>query len=1302
MFLHFRRQDQGAGLFAQRSRRDVLAYVLISLAALTGVVFASLVWSLRQHQDQLQRIALEHANAYVKAFELVLEANDSSWNGPTAMVQQWTRTDSDEIIRIIRTRPDGLGEIPDVWEQEALATLSPGEVYWDDVDYLGIRSFRYVHRPENASASWAVSVTFPTFKIEALGADFRKSLWMVHLLLLIGGLLVLLWATANLQRNTQLLENSEELYRSLFDHAGEGILILDRGRVVRANTRAQKLFGMTAEELLGKTLWDLSPAVLEDGRSARETLTAVLAEVEKGQSRSFEWVHTRVGDRRFDAEVTLSAVHHSKKSLLIQAIIRDVSARRRMQEALKRSEAQYRTLVEMSPGGIMLHDGERILYANSALARIVGFETAGDMIGRRVLDFILPEDRKMVQRRIEALLDVDGPAEAPVIEERIVRLDGTLADVEVMARRIEANGGRPLIQVVIRDISERKQREREKTVRSERKQRLQETLVRLATVPELFAGDLAVASQRLVRDTAKALGVEYVSTWLLEPDGDEMRCEARYVRSRNEIVRGETFRLGDVPRYRDALQGGLAIDAPLAARDARTADFAAKYLKRLSIRAMLDVPVRVEGKLVGVVCFEDTQPRERWHEEEIGFASAVAELMGQVVASARRRQMELALHEADEKYRVLVEHSLDGIYIYRGRQFLYVNEKTAELTGYTREELYAMDPFSLIHPDDRPRVEEYGRRRQQGLPAVSSYQARVVRKDGDVRYCEFAVSAIELGGKRAVQGTVRDVTERVRAEEELRQSRARFEAIFQNAGDGIYLVSVGKGGTYRYEMANPKVVELLGEDPTGRTPEELFPPEIANRVRWLFDEIVRTGEPLETEEGYEFKTGHRTVDVARTPLKDASGRVTHIVGMVHDETEKRLLERQLLQAQKMEAIGRLAGGVAHDFNNLLTAIRGYAQLVLMDLAEDDVRRNDIEEIVRTADRAANLTRQLLALSRKQVSQVEVLDLNEVVRDSENLFARLLGEDVQLQLELTPGLWAVEVDRGQLEQVLLNLVVNAREAMPGGGSIIIRTGNRRLQTGRCTAEISIPAGDYVELTVEDTGHGLPDGVRDEIFEPFYTTKEMGTGLGLATVYTIVRRHGGLIDVESEEGVGTTFRIFLPRVGRERPQPVSKRKEVTMGRGNATVLLVEDEEVVRGFATRVLERQGYTVLLASDGQEALGVLEDHRGEIDVVVTDVVMPQLGGQALLEAAQAVRPGIRFVLMSGYTDSQIDPATLERTDVVFLQKPFEPPQLLEAIEGLLKRQGESTRPRYAAESGKRHAQVSRNGASETQLQEET
>ncbi|NOZ56166.1 MAG: PAS domain S-box protein [Calditrichaeota bacterium] len=1299
MFLHLRHQDRGAGLFAQRSRRDVLAYVLISLAALTGVVFASLVWSLRQHRNQLERVALEHANAYAEAFELVLEADDSSWSGPTAMVQQWTRADSDEIIRIVRTKPDGVGEIPDAWEKHALATLSPGEIYWDRVDYLGIQSFRYVYRPENASVSWAISVTFPMFRIETLGANFRKSLWMVHLMLLVGGLLVLLWATANLQRNTQLLENSEELYRSLFDHAGEGILILEKGRVVRANARAQKLFGMSGEELLGKTLWDLSPATLDDGRSARETLGAVLAEVEKGRTRSFEWVHTRLGGQRFHAEVTLSAVHHSKKSLLIQAIIRDVSARRRMQEALKRSEAQYRSLVEMSPEGIMLHNGERILYANTALARIVGCKTAADMIGRRILDFILPEDREMVQRRIDALLNRDEPVEAPVIEERIVRLDGSLADVEVMARRVEANGGRALVQVVVRDISERKEREREKAARNERKQRLQETLVQLATVPELFAGDLAVASQRLVRDTAKALGVEYVSTWLLDPDGDEMRCEARYIHSRNEIVRGETFRLSDVPRYRDALQGGLAIDASVATEDPRTADFAPKYLKPLGIQAMLDVPVRVEGKLVGVVCFEDTQPRKRWYGEEVSFASAVAELMGQVVASARRREMELALHEADEKYRVLVEHSLDGIYIYRGRQFLYVNEKTAELTGYTREELYAMDPFTLIHPDDRPLVEEYGRRRQQGLSVVSSYQARVVRKDGEIRYCEFSVSVIELGGKRAVQGTVRDVTERVRAEEELRQSRARFEAIFQNAGDGIYLVSVGKDGTYRYEMANPKVVELLGEDPTGKTPDDLFPPEIASRVKWLFDEIVRTGEPLETEEGYEFKTGHRTVDVARTPLKDASGRVTHIVGMVHDETEKRLLERQLLQAQKMEAIGRLAGGVAHDFNNLLTAIRGYAQLVLMDLPEDDPRRNDIEEIVRTADRAANLTRQLLALSRKQVSQVEVLDLNEIVRDSENLFARLLGEDVRLNLELAPNLWPVEVDRGQLEQVLLNLVVNAREAMPEGGKIVIRTGNRKLQTGRRTAEISIPAGDYVELTVEDTGHGLPEGVREEIFEPFYTTKEMGTGLGLATAYTIVRRHGGLIDVESQEGVGTTFRIFLPRVARERTQPASERKEVTMKRGNATVLLVEDEEVVRGFATR---GQGYTVLLAGDGQEALEILEKYESGIDVVVTDVVMPQLGGQALLEAAQAVRPGVRFVLMSGYTDSQIDPATLERADVVFLQKPFEPPQLLEAIEGLLGQEGKTSRPEAVRPRKSRRARLSRDGTSETELQEES
>ncbi|HFE53264.1 MAG TPA: PAS domain S-box protein [Bacteroidetes bacterium] len=1273
MFRAKTRTSSGGGFFVRRSHRDVLVYVVVSLAALVGVVVVSLTWSLKQHKKQLLNIALKHATAHAQIFELAFQPEDSATSSMRGLVRQWMHANAKEIFRLVRTRPDGVGEIPDRWEEKALHRLKPGSSYWEHTRYRGMPFLRYIRRPKRQQEPWAVSVAVPLYKMQVAGATFERALWTIHLMLLVGGLIVLLWAAASLRRNTQLLESSENLFRALFDHAGEGILILEKGQIKRANSRAQDLFQMHVDELQGKWFWELSTVSEKASDQTQDVLRQLLSEAEKGVTKNFEWQFDRKGGQSFHAEVTLSGVKLKGKTPIVQAIIRDITTRLRMQEALRRSEAQYRTLVEMSPEGIALHDGERILYANAALARIVGSPSVKDLVGRRVMEFVPEEDREKIRKRIAYFLDPTRPAEIPVLEEHLLRLDGKYAHVEIMGRRIDVNGGHPHIQLVVRDVTERKKREEQKAAREERRRRLQDTLVHLATAPELFAGDLLVALQRLGRDTANTLAVEYVSIWLLEADGDGMRCEARYVHSRNEIVRGELFRLSGVPHYHEAIRRGLPIDAADACEDPRTADFVKGYLKEHGIRAMLDVPIRVEGKLAGVVCFEDTRPRELWYEEEINFAASVAELVGQVVASVRRRQMEMALREADEKYRVLVENSLDGTYIYRDHHFLYVNEKIVRKTGYSREELYAMSPFDLFHPEDRPRVEEYGRRRQKGLPVPSRYQARVVRKDGEVRHCEFSVSLIELGGRPAVQGTVRDITERVRAEEELKQSQARFEAIFQNAADGIYLVSVGEDGSYRYEMANPKIVDLLGEDPTGKTPEELYPPEIAKRVRAVFDEVVRTGASLETEEDYQFKTGLHTVSVARSPLKNVHGRVTHIIGVVHDETEKRLLERQLLQAQKMEAIGRLAGGVAHDFNNLLTAIRGYAQLVLLEMPDDDPRRRDMEEIVRTADRAANLTRQLLALSRKQVSQVETVDLNDVVRDSRNLFSRLLGEDVKLELDLADDLWPVEVDRSQIEQVLLNLVVNAREAMPEGGQISIGTENTRLRASKRTAEISIPAGEYVQLSVVDTGKGLPEGVREEIFEPFYTTKEMGTGLGLAMVYTIVRGHGGLIDVESQEGVGTAFTVFLPKAKGDRTETVVGEKEVKMGRGNATVLLVEDEEVVRSFAVRVLERQGYTVLQASDGQEALAILEKHDQAIDVVVTDIVMPQLGGQALLEAAQAVRPGIRFVLMSGYTDSQINADTLERPDVLFLQKPFDPSRLLEAVEKLLRRREEGT-----------------------------
>ena len=405
------------------------------------------------------------------------------------------------------------------------------------------------------------------------------------------------------------------------------------------------------------------------------------------------------------------------------------------------------------------------------------------------------------------------------------------------------------------------------------------------------------------------------------------------------------------------------------------------------------------------------------------------------------------------------------------------------------------------------------------------------------------------------------------------------------------------------------------------------------------------------------------------PLRDETGRVTGIVWVHEDITEYRALEEQFRQAQKLEAVGRLAGGVAHDFNNLLTVITGHAQLLRMEEELSQVQRSYLEEILRAATRSAELTHQLLAYSRRQVLQPRRVDLSQVVLDTMRLLQRLLGEDVQIHTVLAPRLKPVFVDPGQMGQVLMNLAVNARDAMPQGGELTIRTDRLELTQARRHGEVQIDPGDYVVLSVSDTGEGMSPETQEWIFEPFFTTKPAGagTGLGLATVYGIVSQSGGNIWVESEPGKGSTFYIALP-AGREASEtsPGAEQAEAPIVGGRGRVLLVEDEPAVRSLIRTVLERVGYTVLQAAGMREALALLEQAETPVDLLLTDVVMPGGSGRELAEQARAAHPRMEVIFMSGYTDEAVERHGVLASGTHFLQKPFTPAQLSRVVGEVL------------------------------------
>ena len=431
---------------------------------------------------------------------------------------------------------------------------------------------------------------------------------------------------------------------------------------------------------------------------------------------------------------------------------------------------------------------------------------------------------------------------------------------------------------------------------------------------------------------------------------------------------------------------------------------------------------------------------------------------------------------------------------------------------------------------------------------------------------------------------------------------------------------------------------------------------------------VLDGETLTGVEARRRSKDGTQVDIrfSAAPLRQESGDMQGVMSVIENITERRMaeeerrkLKKQIFQAAKMEAVGRLAAGVSHDFNNILTAIDGYSDLLLTQLDEDDPRRGNVEEIRKAGERAGTLTRQLLTFSRQQAAQAKVLDLNGLVLGLESMLRRLIGEDIEIRTVLDPGLWPVKSDPGQIEQVIINLAVNARDAMPRGGKLSIETSNVQLDDVRIFENIPVRPGSYAMLVVSDNGSGMDGETKRQIFDPFFTTKEgeKGTGLGLSVVYGIVKNSGGYIWVYSEPGRGTNFKIYLPRV-EERPESIAHAAPSGRFRGSETVLLVEDDDTVRKLLREVLERSGYRVLDSCNGVEALGVCERYGDRIHLLVTDIVMPEMSGVELSRRISLVRPEMKTMYISGYSDNSLAYHGIVESCTSFLQKPFSPEDL--------------------------------------------
>ena len=543
---------------------------------------------------------------------------------------------------------------------------------------------------------------------------------------------------------------------------------------------------------------------------------------------------------------------------------------------------------------------------------------------------------------------------------------------------------------------------------------------------------------------------------------------------------------------------------------------------------------------------------------------------------------------------------------------------------------------------------------------------------------EMAVAAMKAGAndwvtkgqlQRLLPAIERELRE-AKGRAALRASEAGYETLVQHAPVGIYRSS-SEG---RFLSVNAALVRMLGYD----SPAELLRRDMARDVyadpaerrRLLERDTYTDHEYDEVEATWKRKDGRPlTVQLSVRAVRNADRQVEYYETFVRDVSEQRRLQQQLVQSQKMEAVGRLAGGIAHDFNNLLTVITSYCDLLLEDLGGDDPKREDVEQVRKAADGAAALTRQLLAFSRQQVIAPRVVNLSAVVAGVEKMLRRVIGEDVDLVTVLDPGVGSVRADIGQLEQVLMNLAVNARDAMPTGGKLTIETANVAHGPHYARERAAAPVSQFVMLAVSDTGVGMDEATKARVFEPFFTTKApgKGTGLGLATVYGIVQQSGGFIWVYSEPGHGTTFKIYLPRVDAP-AEGVAVTAVAPVGRGTETVLLAEDAAAVRAVARQVLERQGYTVLEAPDGELALHLAQRHAGPIHLLLTDVVMPGMSGRQLADRLARLRPDTKVLYVSGYTDDAVVRHGVLEAGIAYLQKPFTIDSLARKVREVLDR----------------------------------
>jgi PAS domain S-box-containing protein len=638
-----------------------------------------------------------------------------------------------------------------------------------------------------------------------------------------------------------------------------------------------------------------------------------------------------------------------------------------------------------------------------------------------------------------------------------------------------------------------------------------------------------------------------------------------------------------------------------------------------------------------------------------------------------RKRTEDALQQSEERYRTLVEESFDGIFVQKGPKIIFANQRLHEMLGYDQGELLGLDHWLVYHPDYQELTRERAQARMQGEMVPSQYDVKLQRKNGSWFFGDINARAVRLDGEPGVQVWVRDITERKRAEQTLKESEQKYRTIIERIEEGYYEVDIAGNLTF-FNDSWCKIFGYPEDELMGMNNREYSAPETAKRIYQVFNTIYRTGKAAKIVE-YEIirKDGNtRVLEMSASLMRDLEGKPIGFRGVARDvtkrkhaEEEKKKLEAQLTQAQRMEALGTLAGGIAHNFNNLLMGMQGNVSLMLLDTDSDHPNYERLNNIEKMVQNGSKLTSQLLGYAREGRYEVRPISLNQLVKDTSNTFG-MAKKDITVHQDLDKDLFGIIADQGQIEQVLLNLYVNTADAMPQGGDLFLKTMNVTHEDMK-GKPYKVKPGNYALLTVRDTGVGMDKKTKERIFDPFFTTKGLakGTGLGLASVYGIIKAHGGYIDVYSEKGQGTTFKIYLP--ASEEKEVIEKEKlPEEVSKGKETVLLVDDEEMILDVGQELLKTLGYKVLIAEGGKEAIDIYKTNKENIDIVILDMIMPVIGGGEVYDRMKEIEPKIKVLLSSGYSINGQATEILKRGCSGFIQKPFTMKELSQNIRDVL------------------------------------